>query len=72
MRVKFGDVVPDEIKFQLRVVVQTKEIDSDLNRWGAGERFGHNPSDDEAAAHFISHPEGAAMLDVRHPELAID
>lgn len=32
---------------------QLNEMQSALNRWGAGEEFGHDPNNDELAAHYI-------------------
>ncbi len=38
--------------FEIRQREQWNEINSPLNRWGAGRRFGHSPSDLEAAQHY--------------------
>ena len=70
MSFKICDIIPGNIRFVLRELVQEQEIKSDLNQWGAGQEFGHKPNNEEAARHFIFHPKGAKELDLRHPELA--
>lgn len=32
---------------------QLGEMQSDLNKWGAGEEFGHDPNCEELAIHYI-------------------
>lgn len=34
--------------------LQMTEMQSPLNRWGAGLTFGHDPDDNELAEHYVS------------------
>ncbi|OHA83746.1 MAG: hypothetical protein A2481_00600 [Candidatus Yonathbacteria bacterium RIFOXYC2_FULL_47_9] len=44
---------------------QFNEMQSDLNKWGAGEEFGHDPSCEELAIHYIKSG-GARRYAERH------
>ena len=42
-----------EQEFEQYIQGQLCEIKSDLNKWGAGEQFGHDPDHNELAIHYI-------------------
>ena len=41
--------------------IQGQEINSSLNEWGAGEEFGHKPTDTEKMIHYINSGRAAEM-----------
>ena len=42
-----------EQEFEQYIHEQLDEIQSDLNKWGAGEQFGHDPDHNELVIHYI-------------------
>ena len=42
-----------DLDFEQYMQGQMAEINSDLNKWGAGEEFGHDPDHNERAIHYI-------------------
>ena len=55
---------PDQ-EFEQYIQGQISEIQSDLNKWGAGEEFGHDPNHDEMALHYVKSG-GARRYAERH------
>lgn len=42
-----------KLTFEEYLSLQISEMLSSLNRWGAGLRFGHDPTEEELARHYI-------------------